>query len=280
MSDAPDIAFRPAQPDPAQDRSGRTVPERIATLLHAVRTLLGYGRHLTDTAQQRAAAPNFASIAVCFGTARLAAILAHLNRGILRALALERVLLARAASGRDVAIVQRRRPDAVPPASVEPQAVPDAGQSVDPAAAPAAHKAAARPSRPAGWNDPELFMPTLEELEADVRRRPIGHTIVAICLDLGVVPGFCTGPFWNTLFEIMRCFGGSLASMLQERSRREAAFGQEQDRRPTSNWHWWDCKRETIRRVLGFFIGEEPIDPFGSSAAAGAPAVAVATGPP
>ena len=70
------------------------MPERIAFLLHAVGILLGYGRNLLDTVRHRASAPTFPTIAACFGTANLSTILAHLNRGILRATALERVLLA------------------------------------------------------------------------------------------------------------------------------------------------------------------------------------------
>jgi hypothetical protein len=80
--------------------------ERIAFLLHAVGILLGYGRPLPGTVQQRAAAPNFA----------------HLNRGILRATALERVLLARAASGRDISFVTSRTRAAGPPPSRAPAA--------------------------------------------------------------------------------------------------------------------------------------------------------------
>ena len=47
-------------------------------------------------------------------------------------------------------------------------------------------------------------MPTPEDLEAQVRRRPLGRTLVDICLDLAVVPGFCAGPFWNELFDSIR----------------------------------------------------------------------------
>jgi hypothetical protein len=39
--------------------------------------------------------PTFPAIAACFGTTNLSTILAHLNRGILRATALERVALRR-----------------------------------------------------------------------------------------------------------------------------------------------------------------------------------------
>jgi hypothetical protein len=85
-------------PDPPQDQPGKTMPEHIAFLLQAARMLLGYGRHLLATVQRRAAAPTFPTIAAAFGTANLATIRAHLNRGLLRAAALERFLLERAAT--------------------------------------------------------------------------------------------------------------------------------------------------------------------------------------
>ena len=135
------------------------MPACIAALLHTVRILLGYGRHLAATARHRSASPDFNAIAACFGTGRLYAILAHLQRGLLRATELERVLLARAASGRDIRYDARRK-RAVPTA---PPAAPADPPAEQPAEAPVARKLVPRPSRPAGWNDPELFMPTLEE---------------------------------------------------------------------------------------------------------------------
>ena len=182
-ADIPDPA---SPPDPPQDQPGNTMPEYIAAVLYAVGILLGYGRHLLATVHRRATAPTFPAIAACFGTANLATILAHLNRGILRAAALQRFLLARAATGRDINMVIRRiRTDEPPPAPADPQPEQPADQ-------PAKPKAAPRPSLPPGWDDPELFMPTPEELERQVRRRPIGRTIADICRDLAVVPGFCT----------------------------------------------------------------------------------------
>jgi hypothetical protein len=250
------------------------MPAGIAALLHTLRILLGYGRHLAETATHRSASTDFNAIAVCFGTGRLCAILAHLQRGILRAAALERVLLRRAARGRDIGFVApRERAVAVP-------AAPDDAPAGQPVAAPAAGKRAARPSRPAGWNDPELFMPTIEALEAQVRRRPLGRTLVEICLDLAVVPGFCTGPFWNELFESIRLLGGSVGTLMQEKVQREKAFSKEQDRKLGSNWDWQGMGRDALRRVLGFFIGEAGIDALDPAPAPGAPVAAAATGPP
>ncbi|HTI82290.1 MAG TPA: hypothetical protein VL614_17705 [Acetobacteraceae bacterium] len=251
-------AARSASPsDPPQDQCAIPLPNNIEVLLHAARILLDYGRHLIDTVRHRATAPNFNAIAACFGTDNLSTILAHLNRGILRAVALERVLLARAATGRDIDFVERRihtgEPQPAPPSTVRERAP--------------------RPSRPAGWDNPELFMPTLQDLERQARRRPIGRTILDICLDLAVVPGFCHGQFWNELFDIMNYFGGSVDRLMRQKARRQQAFSQEQDRKPDSNWNWLRMKRDELRQVLGFFIGEPPVNPLD-------PAAAIATGPP
>jgi hypothetical protein len=209
-------------PNPPQDDSASSLPNNIAVVLHAARILLDYGRHLIDTVRHRATAPDFNAIAACFGTANLSTILAHLNRGILRATALERVLLARAAKGQDIDFIERHI------TTPEPQPAPAAaGQP-----APTPRKCATRPSRPAGWDDPEFFMPTLQDLERQARRRPIGRTIQEICLDLAVVPGFCHSLFWNELFDIMTWFGGSVTTLMRQKSRRREAFAQQQDRKP------------------------------------------------
>ena len=256
-------------PDPPQDDSASTTPSNIEVFLHAVGTLLTYGRHLIDTIRQRATAPNsnFNAIAACFGTAKLSTILAHLNRGILRAAALERLLLARAAAGQDIDFPEPRTPK--PP----PQPAPaDAETEQPPTAPPTARK---RHSRPAGWDNPELYMPTEQDLDRQVRRRPLGLTILDICLDLAVVPAHCHPAFWNELFELMNHFSGiaSIAKLMREKSRRRAAFDKEQDRVRDSNWDWVRMSRDAIREAVGFFIGEPPVNPLD-------PAAALATAPP
>jgi hypothetical protein len=273
-----------------QTMPSRSMPSRIAALLHTVRILLGYGRHLAETAPHRSASTDFNAVASCFGTGRLYAILAHMQRGILRATALERVLLERAARGRDIGFVtpgeHATATQAAPAAALTDALATTPTAPADPSAAPAEAPAdvhvarkPARPSRPAGWNDPELFMPTLEELEAQVRRRPIGRTLVEICLDLAVAPGFCTGAFWNTLFDSIRLHGGSVATLMQKKLSRQEAFCKEQDRTIGSNWDWQEMGREALRRVLGCFIGEATAEPFGPDMQPSAMAPAVAAGP-
>jgi hypothetical protein len=249
-----------APPDTPSDPARSTVPERIGALLRVARVLLGYGRHLAGTVRYRAAAPGFTTIAACFGTADLATIRAHLQRGILRALALERVLLARAARGHDIdfAHCRRRTPDSQPPPTVA--AVDQQAASAAPRPA-ALRRAAALAPRPALDDPADVGIPTLRQLQAQVRRRPLGRTIVDICLDLAVVPGLCTGTFWNELFDLIRCHGGSIATLVRERWRREQAFHAQQDRHPAPGRNWWNPSRATMRQVLGFFIGEAPLAP-------------------
>jgi hypothetical protein len=123
-------------------------------------------------------------------------------------------------------------------------------------------------------------MPTPEEIERQVRRRPVGRTITEICLDLGVMPNLCTAAFWNGLFELMTYFGSSVAPVMREKMRREQAFIREQDRIIGSNWAWLRLSKDGAREVLGFFIGEDPVDPFAPFPAPCAAAAANATGPP
>jgi hypothetical protein len=97
-----------SKPDPRPGRSGKTVPPNLGQVLHIVRVLLGYGRHLAETLEHRTATRGFSVIAQCFGTTQVSVILAHLYRGITRAVAPERVPLARVARGRDPASQESR----------------------------------------------------------------------------------------------------------------------------------------------------------------------------
>ncbi len=258
--------------DPPKDPPTTPLPENIDALLHVTRILIGYGRHLVDTIRQRATAPGFAAIAANFGTANVTTILAHLNRGILRCLALERVLLARAAAGQDIPFTPRRTWQTLEP-EPDPADTPTA-QPQTPEPLPARTRAP-RASRPAFWDDPELHRPTREELERQIRRRPMGRVFLAIALDLAVVPGLCHPGLWNTLFDIMNWFGGGHAidGLMREKTRRRDAFAREQDRLHDPNWDWLNMPRDALRHVLGFFIGEPPINPLD-------PAAAIATAPP
>jgi hypothetical protein len=263
---------RPASPDPAQDRSGctvpaATIPERLAALLHVVRVLLGHGRRLAKTTPDHAASGKFAILAAVCGTYSLPSILARVQRGILRAMALERYLLARAQKGRDIAVVEWRertpaKPPVTPPAEL-PEGQPEGRTEGRTEGRPEGPQQTPKPGR-RPFDPDDFHIPTLKELDAEVRRRPLGRTVALICMDLAVVPGFCTGMFWNQMFDTLQAYGGSLAVLYKVRDHRETSFQKEPDQRPDS-WglDWKHQGPETIRQTLGCLIGEAPIlDPF------------------
>jgi hypothetical protein len=220
------------------------MPQRLAALLQVVRVLLGHGRRLVEMTTTGATAPKFATVAAVLGTYNLQVIAARIQRGILRLIALDNYLLARLEKGRDLAVMAPRdRTPANPPKELDPARTP--------------------PPRRPPFDPDSLRIPTLEELEAEVRRRPIGRTIAYICMDLAVVPGFCTGDFWNNIFDALQDYGGSLTTLYAVRTRREKTFKHERDRRPeTWDWDWRDLRPPTVRQVLGCLIGEAPtLDP-------------------
>jgi|GEM_PF-446126 len=279
---------RPAPPDPTRDRAGRTMPERLAALLRVVRVLLGHGRRLVETVPQRAANVEFAALAAVCGTYTMPTILARLQRGILRAMALERYLLSRAAKGREIGFVYYRDPrDRTPPkpAAEPPEGPPPseqaasevpgerAGSGQDEKASERGHdERECRPKRPA-FDPDDLRIPSPEELDAEVRRRPFGRTILAICMDLAVIPSFCTGPFWNQISDTLMNYGGSFATLFKMRQYRETSFQKERDKKPDSwDFEWRFPPPETVRQVLGYMIGDPPtLDPHGPRLATAPP---------
>lgn len=236
------------------------MPARIGEIIGILNIIVEYGQHLLDTIHQRAAWRSFATIAQFFGGTSDTVILPHICRGLMRAVALRRILLARAARNRDLKFPAPR------PAVVRAQAAPG------PKPAPAL----SREHQPLTLET----LPSEEEITAEVRRRSIGRNIVDICRDLGISPSLCEGRFWNRIFDAILSYRGSMASMLKEMRRRETAV----ENLPLAkvDLDWPEHSRHGIRRVLGFFIGEPPVDPCparpNAPASLGAPAVA--TGPP
>ncbi|HTW71311.1 MAG TPA: hypothetical protein VME47_15600, partial [Acetobacteraceae bacterium] len=83
--------------------------------------------------------------------------------------------------------------------------------------------------------------------------------------DLGIAPALCQAAFWNELFMTMMQYDGSPAIYDLRRWRREQQFEQEQERSPTLDLTWPPIRpgggRSHIVQVLGFFIGEPPVEP-------------------
>ena len=244
------------------------MPDRIAPILQIALILAEYGRHLAATLEHRALWRGFATIAQFFGTATPAVILPYIHRGIMRAMALERMLLECAKRGRDLVVPAPRDRAAQPAATPQPPCAPSTPQPKPPL------------GRPTKLEEPLTFenMPSMADIEKEVRRRPIGRTIADICRDLGVSPGLCLGPFWTMLLSGIQSYRGSVYTLIRDMREREKQLDRESWKHP--NLGWPEQTRAGIQRVLGFLIGEPPVDPFRPVSAPGAPVAATATGPP
>jgi hypothetical protein len=265
MANTTGLSHLQASPtDPSADRDAPALPN-LSVVLRVVTILLTYGRHLADTFDRRSASAGFHLIARHFGTSNTGVILAHIRRGILRAAALHHVLLKRAERGRDLV-----RPSHQP--RRKPQAEQSAAdQAIPPEPAPRKRNPHPRPSWRDDWLDgaadplDPCHLPKFEDLVKEVRRTPYGRTLGKIYADLGIAPALSQAPYWNDLFLAMLRYGGSPGLYDLHRWRREQHFEQQQDSNPTMDLTWPPLDvgggRSDIIRVMGFFIGEPPVEP-------------------
>ncbi|HET6241938.1 MAG TPA: hypothetical protein VFD99_08115 [Arthrobacter sp.] len=130
-------------------------------MLGLLRKLIDYGQELVRTVQQQTVATTLFTVAVNFGTADIALILARITRGLRLASALEARLVSRPI--RPDAKPAPVRPDAVP-APIRPDAVPALVQPPAEGATRADRQAEPRPRLPE--------MPTAGEIAAALRHRP------------------------------------------------------------------------------------------------------------
>ena len=190
MPATPPVATQTNGPDPHQDQPAASVqaPTRRGRFLNAVRRLIGYGQALVETLRQPVASPNLPAITRCFGSNDIAAILVRIARGLHRAAALEAWLVTwvprrRAASARSA------------PAPRQPRAAQPEAQRAD------------GPAQP----------PTLEDIVARDRRRPIGAVIAEICCDLGIIPNH---ELWREVSAAVIQGGGNLVTLFRDAVRR------------------------------------------------------------
>ena len=174
-------------------------------------------------------------------------------------------LLARAARGRDLVALQPRR--CAEPRPKPPLPQPPLPQTPDAQPEPPPPTRTRRPD-PDDAPDP-ANLPTLEQMEAEIRRRPVGHAIAAICRDLGISPRLCEGDFWTRLYQAIDWHGGNFGKYYKAIRRRETDFEPEMNADP--NLGVPEQTREGVRRMLGFVIGgEPPATPFWVCVPAGA----------
>jgi hypothetical protein len=152
-------------------------PSRSGRLLVLVRALIAYGRQVATTLRQNHPA---------LGPSDIALILRRIARGLLRAEALEARII------RDAT-----RLDAEP-------SPPRALRQRQP-----------QPPRPAGPGPDPLpaALPTVEQIAAEIRRRPIGAVIADICRDLGIQPN---NRLWPELRDLIVRYRGNLAGLVKD----------------------------------------------------------------
>jgi hypothetical protein len=203
-----DTLSAPADADsPDADRAGPAMPEHIARLLYILVTLIDAGRRLAAILEQRTLRRSFWLFRAVFGTPRSVVILAHIHRGIRRAIALESLLREHAAIGRDVVAPPLQTRIA---ASEDPNA--DLGN--EPFNAQVARLTSERAQRDAPA-DPD-HPATAEQIDAEIRAHPIGHTIDNIRRDLGIVAMMCTPAFWDAMTDAIVRYQDSVAQCLDD----------------------------------------------------------------
>jgi hypothetical protein len=184
VTDAPTQADPP--PDQPADESSCS-----GQLLGLLRRLIAHGHRLADRLCQRTV-PDYYT-ATGFGSLDLALILRRIMLGLQRAVMLE-AHITKIAERLDRA--SEPAPRAPTPASCRTPR--QSAQPADPAAAP----------------DPTLArMPSIEEIAADIRRRPIGAVLADICRDLGIMPN---EPMWLELNLAILSNGGNSDKLLLE----------------------------------------------------------------
>ena len=223
------------------------MPPYVSFFLDMVHILTRYGRFLDKVLHHRTAHPNFPTLAANFGTHDIRRIIAHVTRGILRAMVLKQYLLALAAQGRELEVVPRKEP-------ATEEEIAALKIKLRPSANP-------RPRRPfrSPYDPLHFYIPTAAELLAQVRSRPVGQTLMEICLDLGITAACCDGETWDVISRAIADFGGSINAYYEVVVDRRRSFEKERQRRPdTWDIDWRDHPRAAIRALLGWVLGEEP----------------------
>jgi hypothetical protein len=235
MINAPGTAGTETSPDPEKEPAGTPLLPGITECIFLAQTLTAYGHYLGKLLIRPTIWRGFITVARFFGTVDLMEILPRIQRGLMRAMALEAMLLQRAQRGRDMVVNAPPAPTATPPTQ------------------------AARSLSPRKTAQPPLTfanMPSMSDIENQVRRTPVGRTIAAICLDLAISPSLCTGPFWQRLFQAMMFFNGNVTKVVIEFGRRDERFEADEPKR--THLPWPERTREGIRQALGgSFIGED-----------------------
>jgi hypothetical protein len=187
MSNAATLSAPTPPPDTSR-AAVRTFPPGVAHLLAVVRILIEFACDLAAKAEECAVRGDIGPVAMRFYKGiQIDALIIRIARGLRRALALQEMLLQRAAEGRDIAPVDPA------PSSGGGGSKRD-GQDKD------------KPPKPER-------LPSVAEIAAEIGRRPPGAIIADICNDIGITPGDLTDAQWEALEAAINEYGGSLMKL-------------------------------------------------------------------
>ena len=178
----------------------------LNALVCLVFNLVEHGRDLAFTFRDHVREPGFGLTGRLFGTTDIYVIGTCMRRGVMRSVALYKVLWERSDRDPRVRFPPLRR-DRTPPNQGDATAKP---------------KTPVKDTRPKWWQTRDLaYLPTEAEVADEARRRPAGAIVADICLDFGMTPENA-GALWDQLLAPIARFGGSLKRFTAEVDRRNA----------------------------------------------------------
>jgi hypothetical protein len=193
-----DDTNRPVPPPDGPDTSA-PAPNRAGRLLGFLRKVIGYGKELAASLQQRVSPcpEHVVTVMRNFGTVDIGLILASITRALLRASALEAAVVSRGDQPDDVPL--RATPERLPRSTL---------------------RRSAQPAEPSATDaDPRVVrMPTPQNIAAQIRRRPAGAVLADICFDLGIGTNH---PLWPELRSVINENGGNAVALMLRIFRRE-----------------------------------------------------------
>ncbi len=187
------LLIESAYPDAAdRDAAATAGPFRTLRLIGLIHTVIEYGKQLIVSARQRAGTADFLAFAKPFGTVSLKLLIARIGCAVSRAVHLQQRLQYEAGLG---GCYNPRAPRPAPA---------DRAPRGRPAASTRSHaKRAAR-----SIDSTLAKLPSVAQIAAEIRTRPIEQVIASICCDLGITPDHA---LWQQLDQALLAFGVRLS---------------------------------------------------------------------